>query len=69
MFLFPKKIKNPLVTYVNLTEVISLKRGFHVSPYVAARSTEEEKCYETLHTFKFSLAPLNLVKHVSRSDF
>lgn len=53
----------------------SLKRNFHVSPYVCAENIEVQKNYEivftfkTFHTFEFSLGPLKLGKNVNISDF
>ena len=32
------------------TTIISLKRGLHLSPYVASGNGEEKKNYETFHT-------------------
>ena len=32
------------------TTIISLKRGLHLSPYVASGNGEEKKCYGTFHT-------------------
>ena len=69
MFLFPKKIKNSLVTYVNLTEVTSLKRGFHVSSDAAPKNTEKEKCNERLHTFKTSLGSLNINRYQAFTNY
>ena len=48
---------------------ISLKRGFYLTLHAAAGQTEQEKCYEMFYIFKLSLTPLNLVKHINRSDF
>ena len=49
--------------------IISPKRSFHLSLYVALVNADEKKCYETFHTFKLSLGSLNLVMNVNRSDF
>ena len=53
---------------LNVT-IISIKSGFHLSPHTASKNTKEENCYETFHTFKISLGPLNIVKSVNKSDF
>ena len=50
--------------------IISLNQGFNLNPYLALGNKKEEKYHETFKkTFKLSRAPLNLVKHVNRSDF
>lgn len=49
--------------------IISLEYSFYLSLYTALVHREEEKCYKPFQTFKLSLAPLNLVSHVKRSDF
>ena len=47
--------------------IISVKCGFHVTPHEAPGNTKG-KCYETFHTLKLSLDPLNLLKNTNRTD-
>ena len=49
--------------------IIWLKGVFRLRPYAVLENTEELKRQKMFHTFKLSLARLNLVKNANRSDF
>ena len=50
-------------------EIIWFKGVFRLRPYEVLENTEEQKRQKMFHTFKLSLARLNLVKNANRSDF
>ena len=70
IFFHNRNRKNPRLPCIDLNVAIIWFKGvFRLRPYAVLENTEEQKRQKMFHTFKLSLARLNLVKNANRSDF